>query len=226
MSSIAEAKNSFWRQAWNESKKSVSIHRKLITYAVLFFLVCCFYPTDLNSYREETPLLTASNYLANSANIPSVAARSMLEEGVYWVENRGRFIATAAQVMLPLLLNDRVGLAQMLYSGLATTAATHFFKHIKNDAYIGQTRVGERPNGGRHNMPSGHSSMAGSALGFIWRRYGAWHLIYLLPILVATMATRVFLSAHTLSAVLAGACLGVVLTYVMTTPKKLAVGID
>jgi membrane-associated phospholipid phosphatase len=62
--------------------------------------------------------------------------------------------------------------------------------------------------------------MAASALGFLWRRYGVFHTYYLLPLVMATMATRVFLSAHTVSAVLAGALLGFVLAYVMTTPRQ------
>ena len=60
--------------------------------------------------------------------------------------------------------------------------------------------------------------MAGSALGFLWRRYGARHLIYLLPLLLATMAARVLLSAHTLTAVCSGALLGAVISYAMATP--------
>jgi len=222
MSSIFEVETSFWRQAWNECKKSVAMHRKFIVLAFVIILSCGFFPSDMASYRDETPLLSSSFWLSNATSTPVENVHSILEEGTHWVENRGRFISTAAQVLIPLVLNDKVGLAQMLYSGLATTVSTHLLKHLKNDVHIGQTRLGERPNGGRHNVPSGHSSMAGSALGFIWRRYGAWHLMYLLPILMATMATRVFLSAHTISAVLAGALLGVVVTYVMTSPRKVS----
>lgn len=200
------------------------MHRKFIVLGFVIIFACGFFPSDIASYRDERPLVSSSLWLSNATNEPVENVHSLLAEGVHWVENRGRFISTAAQVLIPLALNDRVGLAQMLYSGMATTVATHFLKHIKNDVHIGQTRLGERPNGGRHNVPSGHSSMAGSALGFIWRRYGAWHLMYLLPILVATMVTRVFLSAHTISAVLAGALLGVLVTYVMTSPKKVSVG--
>nr|WP_284702424.1 phosphatase PAP2 family protein [Herbaspirillum aquaticum] len=59
-------------------------------------------------------------------------------------------------------------------------------------------------------MPSGHSSMASSAMYFVGRRYGWWHLIYMLPILLMTMFARVALDAHTISAVLAGALAGIV----------------
>ncbi|WP_090139265.1 phosphatase PAP2 family protein [Limnohabitans sp. DM1] len=223
MNSSIKTENSFWRQAWNECKKSMAMHRRFMVVAFVTIMACGIFPSDIASYRDETPLLSSSFWLANATSTPVENVHTILEEGVQWVENRGRFISTAAQVMIPLLLNDKVGLAQMLYSGLATTVTTHFLKRVKNDVHIGQTRLGERPNGGRHNVPSGHSSMAGSALGFVWRRYGAWHLMYLLPILIATMATRVFLSAHTISAVLAGAILGVVVTYVMTSPRKVSV---
>ena len=222
MSSVIEVEKSFWRQAWNECKKSLAMHRRVTVYAFVAIFVCGIFPSDIASYRDETPLVSSSFWLSNATSTPVENVHNLLEEGVHWVENRGRFISTVAQVLIPLALNDKVGLAQMLYSGLATTVTTHFLKRVKNDVHIGQTRLGERPNGGRHNMPSGHSSMAGSALGFIWRRYGSWHLMYLLPILIATMATRVFLSAHTISAVLAGALLGVVVTYVMTSPRKVS----
>ena len=70
-------------------------------------------------------------------------------------------------------------------------------------------RLGERPHGGRHNMPSGHASLASSAVYFVGRRYGWWHLLYLVPVLLLTMFARVELDAHTGSAVIAGALIGI-----------------
>lgn len=208
-----------WKEAWFQTKSSVKSHRKVLLIATFLFLVCSIFPSNLFSYRDNPPIHAAGEWLSVVSTMPIDESQKIIKDAVDWVEHRGRYISTAAQIIIPIVLMDRVGLFQLLYSGLATTSATHIFKRLKNHIHIGETRIGERPSGGRHNMPSGHSSMAGSAMGFIWRRYGSWHLWYLLPILLATMLTRVLLSAHTISAVLAGAILGVVLTYAMTTPK-------
>lgn len=213
--SQAERSQSIWRQAWGLSSASVRAHSRLLIATALAVLACVLYPSALNEYRQTPPL-----QLAQQALGPSASA-SALPVAVNWVEDQGRFIATAAQVLLPLVLGDRLGLVQLVYAGVATTVVTHGLKRAVDDVHwLGLHRAGERPNGGDHNMPSGHSSMAGSALGYLWRRFGAWHLLYLLPLLLATMSTRVFLSAHTLSAVLAGALIGVVVSYVMTTPRQ------
>lgn len=203
---------SVWREAWHLSLSSVRAHRRALLLFIVLVGVCGTYPSDLSAYRDPP---VASRWQERlGADGPALAPLAD------WVEHQGRYIATAAQVILPLALGDRVGLVQLVYSGVATTVTTHGLKRAINEVQAGGTRLGERPSGGRHNMPSGHSSMAGSAVGFIWRRYGLWHLSYLLPILLATMATRVFLSAHTVSAVLAGALVGVVLSYVITTPRR------
>lgn len=202
---------SVWRQAWRLSWNSLRAHPRVLALAAVLLLLCGAYPSDLAAYRDPP---VAERWQAQlGPEVPPLAPMAQ------WVEHQGRFVGTAVQVLLPLALGDRVGLVQLLYAGVATTLVTHGLKRSVDAVQVGSTRVGERPHGGRHNMPSGHSSMAGSALGFVWRRYGAWHLVYLLPLLLATMATRVFLSAHTVSAVCAGALIGVVLTYLMTTPR-------
>lgn len=209
---MSALRSSVWRQAWQLSWASVRAHRRVLAVAAVLLLLCGAYPSDLSAYRDPPVAERWQAQLGPEA--PPLAPMAQ------WVEHQGRFVGTAVQVLLPLALGDRVGLVQLLYAGLATTAVTHGLKRSVNALEVAGTRVGERPHGGRHNMPSGHSSMAGSALGFVWRRYGAWHLSYLLPLLLATMATRVFLSAHTVSAVCAGALIGVVVTYLMTTPRR------
>lgn len=135
------------------------------------------------------------------------------------VDDYGRFVNTALQVCLPLLYGDRTGLLQLGGVALASVAATHGFKRLFNDWSVEGIRLGQRPSGdgSRHNMPSGHSSMAASGAWFVIRRYGHKWAWVTLPILALTMSGRVGLDAHTLPAVLAGAVLGVLTTELLTS---------
>lgn len=173
-----------------------------IAACLLSLVVCVFYPSDLASYRENL-----------NAERPA------------WVEpteTKLRFVNTIAQVALPLLLRDKEGMVQLLTLAVTTTVATQGLKRIVNDVEVGGTRLGERPYGtdSRHNMPSGHSSMSSCAVYFVARRYGLWHLLYLLPILLLTMGARLMLDAHTLSAVLAGCLIGIVCAAWWTSPYR------
>lgn len=152
------------------------------------FVLSVLYPSDLPSYRDtprsEHPLITGT-------------------------EQYGRFINTIAQVALPIVKRDPVGMVQNLYIGVSGTIMTHGLKRALDPVTILGVRIGERPHGGRHNMPSGHASLASSAVYFVGRRYGWWHLFYLVPVLLMTMLARVELNAHTGSAVIAGALIGI-----------------
>lgn len=158
------------------------------------------FPSDLEDYRETPP-----------SNHPIVVG----------VEDYGRYIGTAVQIALPFVKRDPVGILQNLYIGVGSTMLTHGLKRALDPVVVAGTRLGERPNGGRHNMPSGHSSMAASAMYFVGRRYGWWHLLYLLPIVLLTMFARVALDAHTISAVIAGALSGIVGAALFTSPFTL-----
>lgn len=218
---MKSASTSVWVQGWRLSCSSVREHLRLLWISALVLLCALLYPTDLSEYRDPAPMKRWSVAWSSGQEHKTQSLHDGLTAAADWVEHKGRFLSTGVQVLLPLVLGDRVGLVQLFYSGVATTTVTHGLKRGVDGWQVGPSRLGERPNGGRHNMPSGHSSMAASALGFIWRRYGAWHLVYLLPLLLATMTTRVLLSAHTWPAVFAGALIGVVVTYMMTTPRRM-----
>lgn len=173
-----------------------------IAACIVGIVVSVFYPSDLASYRENL-----------GAERPT------------WVEpteNGLRFVNTVAQIGLPLLLRDKEGLVQLLYVGISTTIATQGLKRIVNDVEVGGTRIGERPYspGSRHNMPSGHTTMSSCAVYFVARRYGWRHLLYLVPILLLTMAARLMLDAHTLSALLAGCLIGFACAAWYTSPYR------
>jgi lipid A 1-phosphatase len=171
---------------------------------VLALLACILFPTDLQQARQAIPAK---------------------EERPFWVEpteHQLRFVNTIVQIALPLLLRDAQGITQLLGVGLSTTVVTHGLKRLLNNVHVGETRLGERPDSSRsrHNMPSGHSSMASCAAYFVARRYGWWHLLYLTPITLLTMGARVMLGDHTLSAVLAGCLVGVLCAALLTSSRR------
>ncbi|WP_407351163.1 phosphatase PAP2 family protein [Luteimonas sp. R10] len=162
--------------------------RLLMVMCLIGTALSVFYPSDLLSYRD-TP-----------------RSEHALVTGT---EQYGRFINTIAQVALPIVKRDPIGMVQNLYIGVAGIIMTHGLKRALDPVVILGVRLGERPYGGRHNMPSGHASLASSAVYFVGRRYGWWHLFYLVPVLLLTMFARVELDAHTGSAVIAGALIGI-----------------
>lgn len=175
----------------------------LVVMLALATLLSVMYPSDLDSYSTSSP----------DASLPAA---------VDLTENYLRFVPTVLQIALPLVLGDKVGLVQLVYVGISTTIATHGAKRILNDRWIFDTRLGQRPSrsGSKHNMPSGHSSMASCAVYFIGRRYGLRLALMLMPILILTMFARVMLNDHTVSAVVAGALLGFLTTALFTSRRR------
>ena len=186
-----------WRQAYAEVEQP----RRLMLACVLGIVLAMLFPTDLQSYRT-TP-----------------ADHGPVVEGT---DHYLRFVNTAAQIALPLASRDVVGLVQLLYVGLATTAATHGLKFLVNSWTIWDVRLGERPSrpGSRYNMPSGHSSMASCAVYYLGRRFGWKHLFYLVPIMLLTMYARVELHQHTVSAVIAGMLIGLLMAAIFTGRRR------
>jgi lipid A 1-phosphatase len=173
----------------------------LIAFLLCGIVLCAVYPTDLESY-------------------PVLPAGAPVPETVSLTEHYVRFVPTAVQVLAPIVLGDKVGLVQLLYVAVSATVATHATKYLLNDRWIEHTRLGRRPNGRDSNMPSGHSSMASCAVYFVGRRYSIWLGLLLSIIMGMTMYARVMLNAHTVSAVLAGALTGFLMTALFTSPRE------
>ena len=173
------------------------------------FLASAFYPTNLASYVSAE----------GSSRAPRTA---------HFVERYARYVNPVLQVAIPVLLRDREGMVELVKVAIATTLGTQVLKHALNNVHVMGTRLGERPNpypdrplrnfaDANFNMPSGHSSMASCSAYFISRRYGwKWALI-VVPIMLLTMFARFSLDKHTLSAVIAGALLGILMTAIFTT---------
>ncbi|AFI03349.1 lipid A 1-phosphatase LpxE [Helicobacter cetorum] len=135
-------------------------------------------------------------------------------------EHYTRFIPTILSVAVPLAKRDVIGLFQVANASIATTILTHTQKRALNDVTIYNQRLGERPYGGNHNMPSGHSSMIGLAVAFLMRRYSFKGYLWLFPLVPLTMLARIYLDMHTIGAVLAGLGVGILCASLFTSPKK------
>ena len=193
-----EAKSLF-RHAYAEVRRPIG----LILVLLIALILSAIYPSKLASY-------------------PVLPVGAATPEAVTLTENYVRFVPTAVQIALPLMLGDKVGLVQLLYVGISTTIATHSAKRLLDNVWVDRTRLGQRPNGGSINMPSGHSSMVSCAVYFVGRRYSTWLGLLLSLIMGMTMYARVMLNAHTVSAVVAGALLGFLTTALFTSPRSTA----
>lgn len=183
--------------------ETVHESRKLGYFLFAVFLLSLLYPSDLTRYPKEVD-------------------RSNAGFLVYETENYLRFINTAVQIIVPVILADKAGMVQLAYIAVSTTIATDGVKRLVNDWNILGTRLGQRPSyeGSKHNAPSGHSSMASCAAYFVCRRYSRWYALLLVPILLLTMYARVMLNDHTISAVLSGAFLGLLTAAIFTTKLR------
>jgi membrane-associated phospholipid phosphatase len=165
-------------------------------------------------------IVLSAAYPSHLDNYPVLPAGASAPAEVTLTENYVRFVPTAVQIALPMVLGDKVGLVQLIYVAVSTTVVTHGLKHVLDDRWVMHTRLGQRPNGGSINMPSGHSSMASCGVYFVGRRYSIWLGLLLSVILGLTMYARVMLNAHTISAVIAGALVGCLTSAWFTSPRS------
>lgn len=117
--------------------------------------------------------------------------------------------ATAAS--LTLFHKDTEGAWQFGKSALVTVGVTMGLKY-GIDA--------RRPNGGSHSFPSGHTSISFASAEFMRKRYG-W--AYGIPTYAAASYvawTRVEARKHYERDVIAGAGIGILSSYIFTTPYK------
>ncbi|MBO9450071.1 phosphatase PAP2 family protein [Tropicibacter sp. R16_0] len=134
------------------------------------------------------------------------------------VEDYGRHLNTLIPIGVAIALRDVKGLWQIGAVVLAGTVATHGPKRLLNDVEILGTRLGQRPHGGDHNLPSGHSALASAGAYIAVRRYSKWFGVVVWPILLLTMYARYMLDAHTVSATIAGAVTGMLVASVFIRP--------
>lgn len=186
-------------RTFREAGRQASLPKKTLAAAVLLFFVSSLYPSDMAYYS---------------------ARQRDNGQAVRLADHSARFVNAAVAAGLPLLMGDAVGFVQGLYVAAGTTVATHLLKYGANNFVVLRTRLGERPYGrdSRNNMPSGHSSMASCTMFFVIRRYGRKYAWLLVPFTLLTMYARIALKAHTLSAVIAGCLLGIIVAMIFTSP--------
>jgi len=122
------------------------------------------------------------------------------------------------QVLIPsiaygttMYMNDKEGEYQFYKSFATNAVVTYGLKYAINR---------QRPNGGSHSFPSGHSSSVFQGASFLHRRYG---LDYAIPAYVgATVVaySRVYANKHYTSDVVTGAIIGVLSSFYFTTEYK------
>lgn len=194
---------------FKQSIRELSFSPYVVSFLFALSILISFYPSSKEFYAQERDKSTA--------------------EFVNFIEDKLRFANTAAQILMPIIAKDAVGFMQMLNMSITTTISTHSLKAVYGNMHtIGGVKLGERPKQpkSRHNMPSGHSSMASCAVGFIIRRYGVdsapkkLFALLLILIMIATMYARVMLDMHTISATIAGAILGIINAIIFVSPQK------
>lgn len=130
------------------------------------------------------------------------------------VESTGdvlRFVLPAAAAGLTLRFEDNEGLFQFGKAMAVTLGATYGLKYAINE---------ERPDGGDRSFPSGHTSVSFASAEFLRKRYG-WP--YGIPAYAAAAFvgySRVEADKHYTHDVIAGAALGVVSSFLFTTPYQ------
>lgn len=106
-------------------------------------------------------------------------------------------------------LKDGEGSQEFLKGIVATGATTYGLKWMVNT---------KRPNHTHHSFPSGHAAIAFFGSGFIHKRYG-WQ--YAIPAYAAASFvaySRVKTKEHWIEDVIAGAAIGLLYSYLFTTP--------
>lgn len=116
----------------------------------------------------------------------------------------------ASAYIATFVADDNEGRNQFYTSLAANLLITYGLKYSINRT---------RPDGGGASFPSGHTSSAFQGAAFIHRRYGIKYAApaYIAGVLVA--ASRVDADRHHLSDVVAGAVLGIAVSFYFTTPN-------
>lgn len=171
------------------------------TLALALLVGAILYPSDMNGHY------------ANSRG----GQDSVLVHGV---EDYGRHVNTVIPIGMAVVLRDIKGLGQILAVTVFGKVTVETSKRALNDVEVSGTRLGQRPNGGNRNMPSGHSALASAGAYIAVRRYSRWFGIIVWPVLLATMYARYMLDEHTLSATIAGAGVGILVAALFVRPAR------
>ena len=189
-----------FRELLSQQFKVIYRHGVVVWMMVVIILAATVYPSDM----ENDYAVSKGGY-----ERPVVVA----------FEDYGRHINTLLPFVLALVLKDKEGWKQLGMITVVGILASHGPKGLLNYVEIMGTRLGQRPNStsSKHNMPSGHSTLAGACAYFVMRRYSIWFGAIVIPVLLFTMYARVMLDKHTVSATISGATTGLLVAALFST---------
>lgn len=128
----------------------------------------------------------------------------------------GQFANPIIALGLAVVKEDEPGMFQCLYSVALNAAVTGALKFGFNKIHNGDDPVNRRPNGGRYNFPSGHTSSASVGANFILFRYGIGYAAIPYVITALTAAGRVQIHKHSEAAVIGGFMVGFLSAFIFT----------
>ena len=150
--------------------------------------------------------------------------------------DRDRFSGDIFQFVIPAMSlgiagykKDGEGAVQLVKTMVANQIATEVLKRSLNNVSVGGARLGERPDGGDKNFPSGHTSASFAGAWQIQKRYGIKYST--VPLVMASFVgySRVDEKRHTVAGVLAGALVGIASAEFFTTKiqdKNVSLGLN
>ncbi len=112
----------------------------------------------------------------------------------------GQYAVPAVGAVLSVARADRKGLGQLALASAVSVAVVYTLKPVVDR---------QRPNGGRHAFPSGHTALAFTGAAFLHRRYGLSHGLPAYAVSAFVGFSRIYTDEHWFSDVLAGAAIGV-----------------
>lgn len=133
------------------------------------------------------------------------------------IGNAMQYIEVINSVATVAIKKDKEGAKQLGYTLLTSSIVTEAGKIAFNNVTIGGTRLGERPNGGDKNFPSGHTSWTTANAWFMYKRYGIKYAALPIAGAIFTGYSRIEAEKHTVAGVLSGALVGVLSAQFFTT---------
>jgi membrane-associated phospholipid phosphatase len=153
-------------------------------------------------------------------SIFSKNASAYMFGGINQVEDIGnaiQYIEVINSIAMVGIKKDKEGAKQLAYTLGTSAAVTQAGKYAFNNVNIGGVRLGERPNGGNYNFPSGHTSWTTANAWFIYKRYGIKYAALPIAGAVFTGYSRIYADKHDVKGVISGALVGVLSAHFFTT---------
>jgi len=149
--------------------------------------------------------------IVSSLMLLSVVSTAYPYDKIEAVGDGAMVLVAVAAGGIPLLLDDREGLLQLVKSASLDLAATMALKYTVHE---------RRPDDSDyHSFPSAHSSVAFTSAEYLRKRYGWEYGIPAYGLASFVAYSRVEADKHYVHDVLAGAAIGIASSYLFTTPN-------